>query len=365
VLDGSDETVLADHLGTIRDVVGSDRGLLNHVVYDTFGNVLGQTDADEQPRFAFAGRELDAESGLYYNRLRYYDPAAGRFISEDPIGFAGGDGNLYRYVGNSPLNFTDPLGLSDTAGSGSGLWGKAVSVYRQALGVYAMVPLVGNPFQATKQAWDMAADINADMNRGVGFFDAAADAYGRHMPFINLGYLAGETWKSDTITSGVEFGRTICLREKIERNVMFFGSEALALAGAGAIGARGLGWGRGSGAGTQAPESLIGRNAAQGAEWEHTVGAQLERTQTNVVDQITVKTESGVRTRLDFVGNDSSTGATALTEAKSSATAPLTPKQAAAFPEIEQSGAAVVGAGKPPFVGGTVIPPTPVKVVRP
>ena len=69
MLDGNDETVLADHLGTIRDVVGSDGGLLNHVVYDTFGNVLGQTDADEQPRFAFAGRELDAESGLYYNRL--------------------------------------------------------------------------------------------------------------------------------------------------------------------------------------------------------------------------------------------------------------------------------------------------------
>jgi len=58
------------------------------------------------------GLELDAESSLYYNRLRYYDPAAGRFISEDPIGFAGGDGNLYRYVGNSPLDFTDPMGLS-------------------------------------------------------------------------------------------------------------------------------------------------------------------------------------------------------------------------------------------------------------
>ena len=104
---------LADHLGTVRDVVDSDGGLLNHVSYDTFGNVLSQTDADEQPRFAFAGRELDAESGLYYNRLRYYDPGTGRFISEDPISFAGGDGNLYRYVGNSPLNFTDPMGLQD------------------------------------------------------------------------------------------------------------------------------------------------------------------------------------------------------------------------------------------------------------
>ena len=69
MLDGNDETVLADHLGTVCDVVDSDGGLLNHVVYDTFGNVLSQTDAGEQPGFAFAGRELDAESGLYYNRL--------------------------------------------------------------------------------------------------------------------------------------------------------------------------------------------------------------------------------------------------------------------------------------------------------
>ena len=67
----------------------------------------------------------------------------------------------------------------------------------------------------------------------------------------------------------------------------------------------------------------------------------------------------------DFVGHDSSTGATALTEAKSSATATLTPNQAAAFPEIQQSGAVVVGAGKPPFGGGTVIHPTSVNIVRP
>jgi hypothetical protein len=47
---------------------------------------------------------------MYY-RARYYDPGVGRFISEDPIGFDGGDTNLYRYVGNSPLNYTDPSGL--------------------------------------------------------------------------------------------------------------------------------------------------------------------------------------------------------------------------------------------------------------
>jgi hypothetical protein len=47
---------------------------------------------------------------LYFYRSRYYDPAIGRFIREDLIGFAGGDTNLYRYVGNGPTNFIDPFG---------------------------------------------------------------------------------------------------------------------------------------------------------------------------------------------------------------------------------------------------------------
>lgn len=48
----------------------------------------------------YTGREWDKETGLYYYRARYYDPIEGRFISKDPIGFAGGDVNLFGYVGN-------------------------------------------------------------------------------------------------------------------------------------------------------------------------------------------------------------------------------------------------------------------------
>ena len=68
-------------------------------------------DAFSQP-YGFTGREYDSETGLYYYRARYYDPTAGRFISEDPIGFAGGDVNLYRYVQNNPVMFIDPYGLA-------------------------------------------------------------------------------------------------------------------------------------------------------------------------------------------------------------------------------------------------------------
>ena len=69
--------------------------------------------ADRQP-FRFTGREWDKELGLYYYRARYYDPRAGRFISEDPIGFVGGL-NLYRYADGNPVRFIDPLGLAGEA----------------------------------------------------------------------------------------------------------------------------------------------------------------------------------------------------------------------------------------------------------
>ena len=61
--------------------------------------------------YTFTGREYDPESGLYFYRARYYDPRAGRFLTKDPIGFLGGDVNLYRYVWNSPTNWVDPEGL--------------------------------------------------------------------------------------------------------------------------------------------------------------------------------------------------------------------------------------------------------------
>ena len=75
----------------------------------TYGNAK---DTLSQP-YGFTGREYDPETGLYYYRARYYDPMAGRFIGKDPIDFAGGDVNLYRYVQNNPINFIDPLGLFD------------------------------------------------------------------------------------------------------------------------------------------------------------------------------------------------------------------------------------------------------------
>jgi len=61
--------------------------------------------------YTYTSRERDKESNLYFYRARYYDPSIGRFVSVDPIGFEGGDVNLYAYVGSNPANFNDPYGL--------------------------------------------------------------------------------------------------------------------------------------------------------------------------------------------------------------------------------------------------------------
>jgi RHS repeat-associated protein len=102
---------LSDNQGSVQDVIDSAGSVLNHVSYDGFGKVISETSPTIEFRFGYTGRDRDEETGLDYYRSRYYNPAIGRFISEDPIEFAGGDGNLYRYVGNSPSTATDPSGL--------------------------------------------------------------------------------------------------------------------------------------------------------------------------------------------------------------------------------------------------------------
>lgn len=118
---GGVQWMLTDHLGTVRDLV-NDRGeVVNHLKYDSYGNVLSESNPTVETRYKYTGREFDAETAMQYNRARYYDAAIGRFLSEDPIGFEGGDANIYRYVESNPVSNRDPSGMSafDETSSGS------------------------------------------------------------------------------------------------------------------------------------------------------------------------------------------------------------------------------------------------------
>jgi hypothetical protein len=110
----------------------------------------------------------------------------------------------------------------------------------------------------------------------------------------------------------------------------------------------------------------LAKNKAVGAAFEgQTVQRRIQRGRADVVEQLTVKTQSGKKSRLDIVDRDPVIGTTECVECKGSATAPLTSRQRVAHPEIAKTGATVIGKGKPGFPGGTVIPPTTVKIIRP
>lgn len=96
--------------GNVIALVNRFNQVVNRYEYTPFGQEISKTEQVVQP-FQFAGRELDSETGLYYNRARYYDPSVARFISEDPIGLAGGV-NQYAYAESDPLNAADPYGLA-------------------------------------------------------------------------------------------------------------------------------------------------------------------------------------------------------------------------------------------------------------
>ncbi|MFO0852428.1 MAG: RHS repeat-associated core domain-containing protein [Gemmataceae bacterium] len=106
---------LTDIRGSVRAVTDGSGAVTGTREYAPFGAITATAGAGLD-RYAWTGREWDSTLGLQYNRARVYDPGAGRWLSEDPAGFAAGDPTLYRYAGNSPTNATDPSGLQPPGG---------------------------------------------------------------------------------------------------------------------------------------------------------------------------------------------------------------------------------------------------------
>ncbi|MHB1034182.1 MAG: RHS repeat-associated core domain-containing protein [Pirellulales bacterium] len=165
---------LADHEGTIRDVLDGAGALVHHRKYDSFGKSVDGTTPAADFLFGYAGRPLDPNTGLYDNRARWYDPGVGRFASEDPSGLTS-DMNLYRYAGNSPVDYTDPSGLC-YIGTGSlmgGFLGQAASTF------------VGSISQA-------ASTVNSWASTAGSYLDSAASWAGNMYSAGSAGLAAGQ-----------------------------------------------------------------------------------------------------------------------------------------------------------------------------
>lgn len=101
-----------DALSSVTSLSNGTGALAKTYSFDSFGTLTASTGTLTNS-FQYTGREFDSETGLNYNRARYYNPIAGRFISEDPLGFGGSGSNFYPYVGSDPTDLVDPLGLTN------------------------------------------------------------------------------------------------------------------------------------------------------------------------------------------------------------------------------------------------------------
>lgn len=98
-------------LGSIRYIIHpTTLAIAQEIDYDEFGDVLSNSNPGFQP-LGFAGGLFDTDTKLIRFGARDYDPSIGRWTTKDPIGFAGGDTNLYAYVNGDPMSFVDPSGL--------------------------------------------------------------------------------------------------------------------------------------------------------------------------------------------------------------------------------------------------------------
>jgi RHS repeat-associated protein len=108
---GSTYYLTYDQVGSLRVVADASGNVVKRIDYDSFGNIIEDTDPSFEVPFGFAGGLHDRDAGLVRFGVRDYDPDVGRWTAKDPIFFAGGDTDLYGYVLSDPVNWVDPDGL--------------------------------------------------------------------------------------------------------------------------------------------------------------------------------------------------------------------------------------------------------------
>jgi RHS repeat-associated protein len=136
-------------------MVDTSGAVVNSYAYDVWGNITSQKEETPNP-FKYTGEVYDEETGLYYLRARYYDPSIGRFLNEDtyegqidnPL-----SQNLYTYVSNNPLIYSDPSGHRQEWGSGGGGMGNSSYVDLTSLTQLQLTAIIADNNQpnATRQ----------------------------------------------------------------------------------------------------------------------------------------------------------------------------------------------------------------------
>ena len=200
-------TLLPDALHSTLAMADNAGAVQTTYTYEPFGTsaISGQTNTNS---YQYTGRENDA-TGLDYYRARYYSPSHQRFISEDPIGFAGGDTNLYAYVRNNPNGLIDPTGLVTwpaRGGISSGFgWRTEPRGFHDGIDIRNPI---GGPVVASDTGIVLSVDKVGMMNQIIiRHEDGAVSTYGHTTPSVKAGFRVQE---GDVIGFTDMTGRSSC-----------------------------------------------------------------------------------------------------------------------------------------------------------
>ena len=174
-----------DQVGSLRAVSDASHNLIKEITYDTYGNILTDTNPSFKVPFRFAGGLYDPDTKLTHFGYREYDAYTGKWTAKDPIGFAGGDSNLYGYVLGDPVDWIDPLGLN------------------------GFDPVTGIPTEVMQPLYDWLNDTFGDKPKPPpNAFDKIYDGLMRDIPKAYNNAHPAAKMCLDVALTGVEYGFT-------------------------------------------------------------------------------------------------------------------------------------------------------------
>jgi len=358
---------------------GYDADVVSFSDYYPYGMLMPERNgpSTDPYRYGFQGQELDDEvkgaGNLVNYKYRMHDSRIGRFLSIDPLSSRYPSTSPYGFAENKVIHWVEVEGAS---GSPYMTW----EMYSQVQKGISFLKMVQEINVKTENNSMYATQMNILLGF-TQFFKGAYDATPMGIvtqiegvyytvkedpkrAVIILNDIQNET--KERIGLGMEgsfIHDMMGLQYKaLSGDLESMGSLAafLSLTASASVRGKSLPTLK-----VVAEEAQVTKNARKGDLWEAQVGEDLAAE--GILDtqpEITLVTESGTKTRIDWMGTNTN-GKTVLVEAKSSSTAPLTKNQKIAFPEIAKSGAKVVGKGKPPYTGGTKVEPTKVEIRRP
>ncbi len=211
--------VATDQQGTPKIVCDSDGTLVKIMEYDSYGELISDSNPSFRLPIGYAGGISDTDTKLVHFGMRDYDPDAGRWTARDPILFDGYQGNLYVYVGNNPVNLRDPSGLFCIGGSAYAIFGgggqfcingEGISVCAE-VGFGAGTSVEINPFQGLAET---GSEFGLQLGVGPASGELTLDDCGNLMfsaglgigPFsksVSYDFLGGK-WGFNDISVGID-----------------------------------------------------------------------------------------------------------------------------------------------------------------